>query len=167
MPRATPSVEEIALSTNGRSELIYLNKHKQKLTKYHTLWDADLDDYEMNFQHRWCYPLHRYFCRNRYINRKNDSTPPPISPLFFYWLSVDTKATSRILEKQEAKNRGTTTHTPWYNLDYAATPRKQVEPRKNNNNKLSFVGVRIVQAVNKSKKQIQAKKLLARGRKAA
>jgi len=27
-----------------------------------------------------------------------------------------------------------------------------VEPRKNNNNKLSFVGVRIVQAVNKSKK---------------
>jgi len=42
-----------------------------------------------------------------------------------------------------------------------------VEPRKNNNNKLSFVGVRIVQALNKSKKQIQAKKLLARGRKAA
>lgn len=93
--------------------------------------------------------------------------PRRFPPYFFYWLSVDTKATSRILEKQEAKNRGTTTHTPWYNLDYAATPRKQVEPRKNNNNKLSFVGVRIVQAVNKSKKQIQAKKLLARGRKAA
>jgi len=43
-----------------------------------------------------------------------------------------------------------------------------VEPRKNNNNnKLSFVGVRVVQAVNKSKKNPQAKKLLARGRKAA
>lgn len=154
MPRATPSVEEIALSTNGRFELIYLNKHKQKLTKYHTLWDADLDDYEMNFQHRWCYPLHRYFCRNRYINRKNDSTPPPISPLFFYWLSVDTKATSRILEKNKKPKTEVQQHTlHGTTLTMPATPRKQVEPRKNNNNKLSFVGVRIVQAVNKSKKK--------------
>merc|ERR1711936_276424 len=83
-----------------------------------------------------------------------------MGPQFFYWLSVDTKATSRILEKK-AKNRGTTTHT-WYNLDYChACPNKKttVEPRKNNN-KLSFVGVRC-----SSCKQIQKKtqKKLARG----
>lgn len=78
---------------------------------------------------------------------------PLACPQFFYWLSVDTKATSRILEKK-AKNRGTTTHT-WYNLDYChARPntRTTVEPRKNNN-KLSFVGVRC-----SSCKQIQKQK---------
>jgi hypothetical protein len=88
---------------------------------------------------------------------------PLACPQFFlYWLSVDTKATSRILEKK-AKNRGTTTHT-WYNLDCHAPPNKpQWNPEKTTTN--SVLWACVVQAVNKSKKKTQKK--LARGRKAA
>merc|ERR1712223_1572119 len=98
-------------------------------------------------------------------NLKNDSNPrcrnPPrlMFPQFFYWLSVDTKATSRILEKKPKTEVQQHTHGTTLTTATSAQTRTTVEPRKINN-KLSFVGVRC-----SSCKQIQKKpqKKLARG----
>jgi hypothetical protein len=73
-------------------------------------------------------------------------------PQFFYWLSVDTKATSRILEKKpktevQQHTHGTTltTATP------AQTRKPQWNPEKTTTN--SVLWACVVQAVNKSKKK--------------
>merc|ERR1712038_1355746 len=78
-------------------------------------------------------------------------TPLACCPQFFYWLSVDTKATSRILEKKPKTEVQQHTHGTTLTTATPAQTRTTVEPRKNNN-KLSFVGVRC-----SSCKQIQKK----------
>merc|ERR1712038_2151072 len=78
-------------------------------------------------------------------------TPLACCPQFFYWLSVDTKATSRILEKKPKTEVQQHTHGTTLTATPAQT-RTTVEPRKINN-KLSFVGVRC-----SSCKQIQKQK---------
>merc|ERR1712223_146044 len=79
-------------------------------------------------------------------------TPLARCPQFFYWLSVDTKATSRILEKKpktevQQHTHGTTltTATP------AQTQEPQWNPEKTTTN--SVLWACVVQAVNKSKKK--------------